>query len=289
MAKSIERPDWYQDEFYNKQRTPEEWLFEIDKRIKFDKDELNIPFSIRLLTLEEKKQLFLKVIFYNEIENYLSQLDEIPSQPIKHLTASDVFLMEKLLSNSEWYKEHPNREIFESAIEASANGEKLNEKQKIAFNQFHDLPWQSFLRNSSEKTLHPNKYIPYLSGIPLSIDPSYSKQDITKLLNINLTSWVGKLQNIELHFNTWQENKILAVFDLMIWFKMQNLEYTKISLHRLIWPKGRFSLTQDEYVNPENDIEHSIKLMERAINENVRRMLAIMCEARKTNKRTEKA
>lgn len=32
MAKKIERPDWYQEEFYNKKRTPEEWLFEIWKR-----------------------------------------------------------------------------------------------------------------------------------------------------------------------------------------------------------------------------------------------------------------
>ncbi|MGX6643254.1 hypothetical protein [Legionella pneumophila] len=154
-------------------------------------------------------------------------------------------------------------------------------EQKIVFNRFYEIPWGVFHENSKDKSWYPNKDIAYLSGIPLSVDPTYSKKDITKQLENHLKQWVPKLHDIEGKFPTWQESIILAIFDLMAWFQIQNIKYKKIDLHRLIWPKGRFSLTTGEEVNPDDDIAYSLNLAERIINRNVIRTLTIMCEARK--------
>jgi hypothetical protein len=287
MVKNLEKPNWYQEEFYNKVRTPEEWLYEILKRNNFLHNGY-FQLSISLLPLEEKGKFFLNQIFEDRIDNALSFLQAEPSQPIRALTVSDVFRMASLISNSDWYKTHPDKMIFENAIAGMSNGKTLTPEEKNVFNKFYNTPWHFFHENSKDNNWYPNKDITHLSGIPLSIDPGYAKEDTAKQLKNYLTRCVGKLQDIELHFEAWQERKILALFDLMMWFKVQEIEYTNINLHRLIWPKGRFSSTQDEYINPDDDIEDSVKLVIKIINQNVIRTLAIMCEARKSKKETEK-
>jgi hypothetical protein len=281
MAETLERPDWYNEDFYSKKRTPEEWLYEIWKRDKFNRDDLGFPFSIRLLSAEKRKKCFQEIIFLNDIKEFLSGLQATPSQPIKHLTVSDVFRMANMISNSDWYKSQPDRELFESAIASMTNGTELSKDQKIAFNKFYDTPWCAFHEKSNDKTWYPNKDMIYLSGIPISLDPGYAKKDIINQLKSKLTRWVGKLQDIELKFNTWQDSNILAVFDLMTWFRIQDIEYSKIALFKLIWPQGRLSMTTKEYVNPDDDIDHSISLVVRVISRDVIRTLAVMCEARK--------
>lgn len=289
MTKTIEKPDWYKEDFYNKKRTPEEWLFEIWKRDKFNREDLGLPCSIRILPVEEGKKLFLKFIFLNDIERFLAGLQPTPSQPIKPVTVSDAFRMVSLIANSDWYKNQADKELFESAIAAIDRGDELSTEQKIALNRFYDTPWYAFHENSHDKTWYPNKDIAYLSGIPMSIDPSYAQPDIISQLKNLLKRWIGKLQNIELKFDTWQESNILAVFDLMTWFKIQNIKYKNIELHRLIWPDGRYSLTTNDPVNSDDDIDHSIKLVKRVISRNVIRTLTIMCEARKYKEQTTPA
>lgn len=285
----MEKPDWYQEEFYNKKRTPEEWLFEIWKRDKFNRGDLGLPYSIRILPIEEIKKHFLKFIFFNDIDWFLAGLQVTPSQPIKPVTVSDVFRMASLITNSDWYKNQADKELFESAIEMITRGDELGIEQKAVFNRFYDIPWCTFHENCQDKTWYPNKDIAYLSGIPISLDPSYAQPDIISQLKNHLKRWVGKLQNIELKFDTWQESNILAVFDLMTWFQIQNIKYKNIELHRLIWPDGRFPPGTNNPVFSDDDIDHSIKLAERVINRNVIRTLAVMCEARKHREQTTPA
>lgn len=289
MKKTIAKPDWYQEEFYNKNRSPEEWFFEIWKRDKFNRDDLGFQSSIRVLPIEEKKKCFLDIIFFKDIDKILAGLQATPPQPIKHLTVSDVFRMANLISNSDWYKNQPNKELFESAIITITKEEELSREQKIAFSKFYDTPWCAFHENNQDKTWYPNQDIAYLSGIPISLDPGYVKEDTAKQLNTHLTRWVGKLQDIQQNFIAWQESNILAVFDLITWFKIQDIKYSKIGLHKLIWPSGRLSIATNEFVNPHDDIDHSIKLTERVIGRDVLRTLAIMCEARKYKKQTTPA
>ena len=277
----MEKPDWYQEEFYNKKRTPEEWLFEIWKRDKFNREDLGLPYSIRILPIDEIKKHFLKFIFSNDIDWFFAGLQPTPSQPIKPITVSDVFRMASMIANSDWYKNQPDKELFESAIAAITKGDELTIEQKSVFGQFYDIPWYAFHENSHDKTWYPNKDIAFLSGVPISLDPSYAKEDITTELDNHLKTWVGKLHEIEQKFDVWHERRLLAIFDLRMWFQIQNIKYSKIGLHKLIWPKGRYSLTTDEVVNPDDDIAYSMNLAERIINRNVIRTLTIICEARK--------
>lgn len=282
----MEKPDWYQEEFYNKKRTPEAWLFEIWKRDKFNRGDLGLPCSIRILPIEEIKKHFLKFIFSNDINWFLAGLQPTPSQSIKPATVSDVFRMASMIANSDWYKNQPDKELFESAIATITKEGELSMEQKIVFNRFYDIPWCTFHENCQDKTWYPNKDMAYLSGIPISLDPSYAREDITTELDNHLKLWVGKLHEIEQKFDTWHERKLLAIFDLTLWFQIQNIKYKKIDLHRLIWPKGRSSLTTGEEVNPDDDIAYSMNLAERIINRNVIRTLTIMCEARKYKEQT---
>ena len=96
-----------------------------------------------------------------------------------------------------------------------------------------------------------------------------------------LTKWVGKLHDISTKFDNWHESKILAVFDLQAWFKLQGIEYNKIDLHNFLWPDGRISPTRNELVNPYDDIDQIIELTHRVISNDVVRTLWIACESRK--------
>lgn len=284
MIKKIERPTWYKDSYYDKKRTHEEWLYDIWKRDKFNRDDCHPSVSIRVLTLQDKVNCFLEMLSHDKSEEFLSHLRATPSQPIRHVSISDAFRMVSLITNSDWYKNHPQKKLFENAITALSNGNPLTHEEKIAFDTFYNIPWHAFHANSNDDEYYPNRDFTHLSGIPITVDPSYAKQDITKQLNTHLQRWVGKLQHIELHFKNWHESKILAIFDLIMWFKIQDIKYTNASLHRLIWPTGRFSSAENEYVNPDDDIEHGITLMKRVINQSVVRSLLIMCEARKVEK-----
>lgn len=105
----------------------------------------------------------------------------------------------------------------------------------------------------------------YLSGLLFSFEPAYSKKDTLAVLKRKLNASVGKLQDIKVQFDRWQESKILAVFDLRLWFKIQGIGFTNIGIHKLIWPKGRVSSSTGHKVNPYDDIEHSIDLANKVI------------------------
>ena len=152
----------------------------------------------------------------------------------------------------------------------------------------HKTPWCAFYENHRKDSWCPKKerVCFYLSGIPLSLDPAFLKKDTITLLKRKLNAWIGKPQNIESQFARWQESKILAVFDLKLWFKIQRIEYTNIGIHKLIWPSGRVSDLIGDEVNPYDDIDHSISLANRVIEQSVISSLLIMCQTRKFKKET---
>lgn len=284
MTNKLTRPSWYNEEFYNKTRTPEEWLYEIWKRNQFKQGKISLHFSVNSLPLTEQEQCFVEFIFEQGCEKFLSLfLKAAPPQPIKYPSISDVFFMYHLIKSSEWYKSHSKREAFESGIPAFINNETetLSREQKEAFLEMHETPWCAFHELHPQEDWCPIKEIGYLSGIPLSLDPGFIKADTVKVLKKKLNGWVGKLQDIRLQFDRWQESKILAVFDLMLWFKIQKTEYSKISLHNLIWPSGRVSNLTGEEINPYDGIDDKVGLATRVIDDSTVCSLLSLCNTRK--------
>jgi hypothetical protein len=287
MTKKLTRPSWYDEEFYNKVRTPEEWLYEIWKRNQFKQGKISLHFSVNSLPITEQEQYFIEFIFEKECEKFLSiLLKATPPQPIKYPSISDVFFMYHLIKNSDWYNNHSKRGTFESAIPAiiKRDTETLSREQKAAFLEMHETPWCVFHELHTQETWCPIKEMGYLSGIPLSLDPGYIKEDTITVLKKKLNAWVGKLQDIRLQFDRWQEGKILAVFDLMLWFKIRKTEYSNKGLHNLIWPNGRISKSTGEEVNPYDDIDHSIALASRVIDDSPVSSLLSLCNTRKFKK-----
>lgn len=284
MITKLTRPSWYKDEFYNSTRTPEEWLYEIWKRNQFKQDNIGLPHSIDILSATEQEICFIEFIFAQEIEIFLKNfLEAARPAPIKYPSVSDVFFMFYLLKNSDWYKNHPKKDAFESAIPAMINNdiEALSKEQKIAFFEMYKSPWCVFNELHSQETWCPIKEMGYLSGIPLSLGPGFIKEDIIAVLKKKLNAWVGKLQDIRLQFDRWQESKILAVFDLMLWFKIRKIEYSNIGLHKLIWPDGHISKMTGCEVNPYDDIDHCIALAARVIDDSPIKSLTSLCNTRK--------
>lgn len=281
MIKKLARPIWYNENFYNKERTPEEWLYEIWKRDAFNCDKIGLAHSIYKLPISEQGEYFIKFIFAEELENFLDHLEPTPPEPIKNLSVSDVFIMYHLLTNSDWYKKNSNRDEFEKSIPSIINNKTLTKEHKIAFHEMYKTPWCVFYENHKQDSWCPKKEMEYLTGIPISLDPVYAKEGTIKILKKKLNASVGKIQDIQAQFKRWEESKILAVFDLRLWFKIQGIKFTKIGIHKLIWPNGRVSTATSEEVNPYDDIDHSISLVNRIIDRNVVSSLLTFCEAKK--------
>jgi len=158
MGKELEKLDWYPQDVYSKRLTTKEWLYEIWKRDKFNRDEI-FPFSMRLLSAEERKKHFKAFIFSKDIEHFLSHLKPMPQQPIRPVSISDVFRMFTLIVGSDWYKKYPDKEVFEGAIQALAGDQRLTHEQKLVFDKFYDTHWHAFHENSQDETWFPTKSI----------------------------------------------------------------------------------------------------------------------------------
>ncbi|STX43940.1 Uncharacterised protein [Legionella donaldsonii] len=282
MTKELTRPLWYDDEFYNKILTPEEWLYEVWKRYQFNQGNIGLSHSVHQLPIKEQEECFREFILAKEIDKFLNFfVTASPPQPIRYPSVSDIFIMYHLLINTDWYKNNTNREAFESAISKIINKEGLSREQNLAFHEMYKTPWCIFYENHQQDSWCPKKEIECLTGNSLSFDPGYVKEDTITILKEKLNSWIGKIQRIEVQFDSWQDRKILAVFDLRIWFKMQGIKITNIGIHKLIWPKDRISNSSKEGVNRDDDIKHSIKLVNKVIDRSVISSLLMMCEARK--------
>ena len=279
MTKKLIKPSWYINEFYNKNKTAEEWLCEIWKRHQFDQDNIGLPYSIHTLSTKEQEEHFIDSLFNTSNDKILNCLKATPAQPIRYPAISDIFIMYHTLTNTNYYKHHPQRILFEEAIASLLHGHTLSRDQHRAFYEMYNTPWCVFNENHEQDNWCPKKDYIYLTGIPVSIDPAYKKEDTIKILNTKLNKWVGKIQSIQKQFDRWHESKILAVFDLMRWHRIKRNEYTNIGLHKLIWPQNRVSKLTGGEVNPYDDIDHSIGLANQVITSNVISSLLILCEA----------
>ncbi|MCE3044654.1 hypothetical protein [Legionella sp. 16cNR16C] len=94
MTKELTRPSWYNDEFYNKSRTPEEWLYELWKRYQFNQDEIGLPNSIHTYSIKQQEKYFDEFIFDRQIDKFLSFfVKATPPEPIRYPSVSDIFIM----------------------------------------------------------------------------------------------------------------------------------------------------------------------------------------------------
>ncbi|GEM_PF-4884377 len=281
MTKELKKPSWYDDVFYNKSRSPEEWLCELNKRYNFKRDKIGLTHQINKFSQKKQKELFCEMLFSKNTESVLDVLKPVSRQPIKYPSVSDIIIMYHHLVNSSWYKNHPKRFTIENAISKTLTNGILTGKQKDILMEMHDTPWCVFNKNSQQASWRPNEDIPFLTGIPVSVDVFHLKEDICTDLKNKLTEWVGKPHDFLSKLDIWEESKILAVFDLMTWFEINQINPTKKILYDLIWPKGRISKTRGEYVEPYGAIKNSIKLADEAINPRVIKLLVMICEDRK--------
>lgn len=275
MSKKIEMPDWFPRALYTRELSPEEWLFEIYKRAFFN---CQPPY---ILSKELKADYFKGMIEHDDRQGLLEKLRPQLGQPIKTMSVSDVFRLCSLITNSSWYQNHPDKAVFESAIDTLAKGGQLSEGQKIIFARFYETPCDVFHESSNQERWFINREITHLSGVPVTIDPCYNKDDCSKELKRILKQWVGKQHDVSTKFDTWLEYKILAVFDLRVWLKIQEIKYSNIDLHNLLWPKGRISSHSEDLVNPYDDIDRIIEESEKIITLSTVRMLWLACESRK--------
>ena len=282
VIKKLTRPGWYDDRFYNKNRTPEEWLFELWKRHAFNQQFC----TIHLLSIKEQEKRFLEVIFDTQSDKYLNFVEAIEPQPIRHPSVSDVFLMYHQLTNTDWYQNNSNSEEFENAISAITENRSLSREQQVAFMEMQKTPWCIAYENHQQDNWYPQIEIEHLSGIPILLDQGYDKKDTIAILENKFNAWIGKKKRrqVQDQFDTWQESQILTVFDLKIWFEIQKTKINNIDIHKLIWPDGRVSKVTGEGVNPDDDIRHSIDLTIQIIDCNVISSLIMLCEGRKFKK-----
>ena len=120
MSRPIEKPEWYPLLVHKNKNTlsPEEWLYEIHKRIEFNNN-LSFPNSfIHLLEPAARANLFLEKISANNLDEFLfTHVCPTPGKPIKNLSISDAFRIVSLVKKSTWYQEQTDKEVFEGAID----------------------------------------------------------------------------------------------------------------------------------------------------------------------------
>ena len=279
-VKSLELPKWYPLPIYEEIQidNAELWLYEIYKRVRF------LPVvENSTLTLEQKINEFYK-IFENNIEDFLKNLIPKRSVPIKPLSVTDVLRLASLIKKSNWYKSNLDKDLLEDSIEILANDGTLSEEHKIVLAKYYDTSWHIFHGNSIDEDWLPNQDFTYLSGIPISIDPSYYKDEVADEIKRLMKNWVGCPKGITNRFVSWYGSKIFAIFDLCMWFKIIGSNYNKITIHNLVWEQGRrgySSKEKSDTVNPYDSIDGIMELVKDAISPSTMRSLWLMCEGRK--------
>jgi len=277
MTSKIEIPSWYPLPVYKRELTPEEWLHEFFKRSKIN-DILANPF----LTQQNRLEIFNAIILRDEIIDIRSALRGQLGQPIRDLSIAEILYLAELIKQDKSYTENPQTRILESAIKTKAQNIPLTNEQKEVFTQFYDIPWHSFHENTNDKNWYPR--IPYLMGAPVTINAYYFRTDILGVLKNLLTRWTHKkLRAISSDvFSTWSEKQILAIFDLRVWYKINNIEFSKIDLARLLWPNPPVSKKKKATtVYLDDYIDEAIDLCDTNIHHGNVSMLFQTCESRK--------
>jgi hypothetical protein len=278
MAKTnqIEVPSWYPLPVYNRELTPEEWLHEIFKR-----SELNNTLAYPFLTQQESLEIFNAVILKDEIPDIRSILQGKHGQPIRDLSIAESLYITELIKQDKSYRDNPDTIILESAIKARVGNIPLTNEQRDVFGKYHDIPWHSFRAESNNHRWYPR--IPYLIGAPVTINAFYFKTDILSELRKLLTRWITPKRAISKKvFSTWTEKKILAIFDLRIWYKLYGITIPKIELARILWPNPPPSKKKKHTtVYLEDYIDMAIDLSDKNIHQGNVSMLFQTCESRK--------
>lgn len=277
MTSKIEIPSWYPLPVYNKELTHEEWLHEIFKRSKIKDIQASSA-----LNQQSRLEIFNAIILKDEIVDIRSVLQAQLGQPIRDLSISEVLYIAELIKREKSYSENPDMKILESAIKAKANNISLTNEQENVFSKFYDIPWHSFHEESNNKSWYPR--IPYLMGAPVTINAFYFRTDILSELKKLLTRWTKpKFRAISKKiFLTWTKKNILAIFDLQLWYKINNLEVPKIELARLLWPNPPISKKRKATTVCLDDyIDEAITLSDNNIHDGNVSMLFQTCENRK--------
>lgn len=277
MSKSLEKPNWYPLEIYEKKLTPEEWLQEIFKRLNLDELLAN-PF----LDSQIQMSFFESIILKNQVKNMTQELrNELP-RPIKPLSVFEILRLAFQVLRSQEYQTHPDKKNLETALTTIVEGGTLNQDQKRIVSRFIEIPYNEFLINYSNQNINS-----YISGLPIAIDPTFDRKDILFEMRRLLNKWQPKKKLRPLSqtiFKSWSEKKVLALFDLQVWYKIKQINYSKMDLARTLWPNPPESKLKDSTVDLKDFIDEALKLTKKVINLGTFRPLFFACESRKAQR-----
>lgn len=283
MTNKYEPPKWYPLITYDKDLTPEEWLQEIYKRSWLDEYLIN-PF----LSSNERLHMFKSVILENELLDIRPILRSELNKPIRDISIAEVLYLAEMIKQAPSYQANSETQSLETTILKKVQGQPLSVEEKNLFASYYDKPWHSFLHLSSEDTRYPR--IPYLMGAPVTINAYFTRQDIISQLENKLNHWTDKkLPTLTPKtLSTWTQRKILAIFDLLTWLKIHNIEIPKIQLARLLWstppPSKKCS---DSTVVLQKYYDYSLQLAKDTIHFGTVSLLFLTCENRKFQQERE--
>jgi hypothetical protein len=268
MPKIIAAPKWYPLDVYNKNLSPTEWIPQLHRRIQYKK-------AVQLYPNKSKIDLFNLIILGDDISDILEALKQTKLEkalkPIEPISVFDVLLLHNKITESIWYKNQGDKIILQEILAALSLGKRLaelNQAQIKVYEKYKSLPWFNY---DDVNILKRYPKIPYLSGSPISLNIGFSKESILSEIRKFITKWKGGNKKWELSpeiLDSWARKNILAVFDLIEWFKTQSVTPPKTKLAEMIWPNPPESFSSNESEACLKDLfKEGIKLADKVIQE----------------------
>jgi hypothetical protein len=276
MSKETIKPIWFKESLYKKNLTHEDWLIEINKRVELD-EKLANP----LLDKASQEELFDSIILKNKGHNILEALKSKTPEVFKPLSLAEILVMAAQIMSSDWYRRLVDKDLLEKAIITlnTLGRSALSNEQKVILEIAKDIPWYEFLGKEPETKWLPESY--YGNGVPVSFNIGICRDDvITEIKKLLHSYQKPKTRNLTKKIlSTWEEKKILQLFDLDAWFKIQQIQIPKMKISTLLWPESLPSKkNQDEMANSLDLLNEAQKLRKKAISKSTLNTLFSTCE-----------
>lgn len=125
-----------------------------------------------------------------------------------------------------------------------------------------------------------------MNGTPMSIDFSVEYKSLQSSLQKHRNSYIEqnnlnkKPRSIPDIFPEWEQKQILAIFDLLVWYDINeiNLKNHKNELASIIWPILPLSDKTRNPYDPIELLEIATELSKKAITQATVRALIMLCE-----------
>lgn len=288
MEKIVKLPDWHPQPIYKKDDlTPEEWLQEIYKRVIL-KEKLERP----SLSKTEQEEIFSSIILKNEVEDVLAAIRPILPRPFRPLSLTELLIMAFQVFNSKWYKTLKEKNELETALGVFVNQglTTLTPEQKELLYICKEIPWYEF-RGEEPKTKWLPEEHPFLHGIPISFNPGFHREDSLSELRSLINAWQKpKTRPLSKKiFKDWQSKRILELFDLNLWFKIQETPLRPMELAKTLWPESLPSKRiKDSNARLIDLLKEAQRISKKAIQKSSLQTLFAACESRAAQRHCRK-